>query len=313
MVRKNAILTLFLIIASVQTLRAQYAWDFGVNAGFANYLGEIGGGAGEARDWILDLKLEQSRWNPGAFVRYRIDYDFAVTASLNYLRLQAADSISLNPNRFTRNLSFKNDVIELAVAGEYYFFNQPDVGRTGRYLLDFKAYIYAGAGIFYNNPKAKYQGEYYALQPLNTENLDKPYSKIQAVVPMGFGFYYTFSRLHRFGFNFGYRLTFTDHIDDVSSFYPNPDLLDSDLARALSNRTAEVQENPLAQTLDDGGAPIYIFYKEGGIRGNPKTNDSYLSASVSYSYVLRGKPSSFGKRKNYLYGRKRGKSGRARF
>jgi hypothetical protein len=313
MVRKYAILSLFVIITSTQTLKAQYAWDFGVNAGIANYLGEIGGGAGEARDWILDLKLEQSRWNPGVFVRYRLDYDFAITTSFNYLRLQGADSLSLNPNRFTRNLSFKNDVLELAVVGEYYFFNQPDVGRTGRYLLDFKAYLYGGAGVFYNNPKANLDGQTYALQPLNTENLEKPYSRFQVAVPMGFGFYYTFSRIHRFGFNLGYRLTFTDYIDDASSFYPDPDLLESDIARSLSNRTAEVQENPLAQTLDDGGAPIYLFFKKGGIRGNPKTNDSYVSANLTYSYVLRGKPSSFGKRKNYLYGRKRGKSGRARF
>ena len=313
MVRMKAILTLFLIIASLQPLKSQYALDIGGNLGVANYLGEIGGGAGEARDWILDLKLEQSRWNPGFFMRYRLDYDFAIRASLNYARLQAADSLSLNPNRFTRNLSFTNDIFELALTGEYYFFNQPDVGRTGRYLLDLKAYVFGGIGVFYNNPRAKIDGKYYALQPLRTEGQIDPYSKFQVAIPFGFGFYYTYARIHRFGLDLGFRITFTDYIDDVSTLYPDPDGLDSDIARSLSNRTPEVLDDSRSKTPDAFGVPISTYYRESGIRGNPKANDSYLMGSVSYSYVIRGKAKSFSKRKNYLYGRKRGRSGRARF
>lgn len=313
MALRTITLTLFMLVGLVPQYKAQYALDVGGQLGFANYLGEIGGGAGEARDWILDMKLEQTRWNPGAFIRYRLDYDWAVSGTVNYLRLAAADSISENPNRFTRNLSFRNDVVEVAGNVEYYFFNQPDVGRTGRYIIDFKAYLTAGLGFFYNNPKAQLNGEWIALQPLKTEGQENPYSKFQAVIPMGFGFYYTFARVHRFGLNFGYRLTFTDYIDDVSGTYADPETLDSPEAIALSNRTNEVIDNPLAQTLDDNGAPIYLSYVKGGIRGNPKTNDSYLNLSFTYSYVIRGNPKSFGKRKNYLYGRKRSRGGRARF
>lgn len=304
---RELILTIGIIaLLGVQNVRAQYAWDIGGNVGFANYLGEIGGGAGEARDWLLDMKLDQTRWNPGFFARYRLDYNLGINVSLNYARLQGADSLTENPNRFTRNLHFRNDIIELAVVGEYYFFNQPDVGRTGRYLLDFKAYLYGGIAMFYNNPKAKYQGEWVALQPLNTEALATPYSKFQPAIPVGFGFFYTFSRLHRFGWTFGWRYTFTDYIDDVSTFYPDPVDLASDDARNLSNRTPEVQGHPLTNG-------IYDSFSKGGVRGNPDANDSYLMTSFTYSYVIRGKSKSFGKRKNYLYGRKRGRMGRARF
>ena len=55
------------------------------------------------------------------------------------------------------------------------------------------------------------------------------------------------------------------------------------------------------------------FFVEDGIRGNPDANDSYLMLCATYSYVLRGKSNSFGKRRNYLYGRKRGRAGRASF
>jgi len=277
-----------------------------VNAGLSNYLGEIGGGAGQGRDWILDLKLDQSRWNPGVFVRYRLDYNLGVNMSLNYLRLQAADSLTPNPNRFTRNLSFRNDVFELATVGEYYFFSQPDVGRTGRYLLDFKAYFYGGVALFYNNPKAKYQGEWVALQPLKTEGQTDPYSKIQVALPVGFGMFYTFSRLHRFGWSIGWRYTFTDYIDDIGGYYPDPADLESDLARGLSNRSQDVANNPVS-------ADLVQYFTKGGVRGNPDANDTYLMTSFNYSYVIRGNTKSFGKRKNYLYGRKRGRAGRAIF
>lgn len=306
MPRPLLIIAALIALFSTTNLRGQYAWDVGVNAGFANYLGEIGGGAGLARDWIFDMQLDQTRWNPGVFVRYRADYNLAFTLGLEYARLQGADSLTENPNRFTRNLSFRNDIVELALTGEYYFFNQPDVGRTGRYLLDFKAYFFAGVGLFYNNPKARLNGSWYALQPLNTEGLNKPYSKIQPAIPVGFGFFYTFSRVHRFGMKVGWRYTFTDYIDDVSTFYPDPTVLQSPEAQALSNRTPEVASHPLAAEL----APVYV---KGQVRGNPEANDSYLMLSVNYSYVLRGKSKSFGRRKNYLYGKRRGGMSRARF
>ena len=306
MLRLNRLFITLTLVASTYIGGAQYAWDIGGNLGFSNYLGEIGGGAGEARDWVLDMKLDQTRWNPGVFVRYRADYNFGINMSLNYFRIQGADSLTENPNRFTRNLHFRNDVFELAAVGEYYFFSQPDVGRTGRYLLDFKAYVFAGGALFYNNPKAQYQGEWVALQPLMTEGQEESYSKFQFSIPVGVGFFYTFSRLHRFGWSLGWRYTFTDYVDDVSNAYPDPADLSSPEAIALSNRTNEVENHPLAADLAESYVP-------GGVRGNPDANDSYLLTSFNYSYVIRGNSRSFGKRKNYLYGRKRGRAGRARF
>ncbi|MDA7744646.1 DUF6089 family protein [bacterium] len=302
---KRIIITLSIVTMSICG-NAQYAWDIGGNLGFSNYLGEIGGGAGEARDWLLDIKLDQTRWNPGVFIRYRADYNLGLNISLNYFRIQGADSLTENPNRFTRNLHFRNDVFELAAVGEYYFFSQPDVGRTGRYLLDFKAYVFAGGALFYNTPKAQYQGKWVALQPLMTEGQEEAYSRIQFSIPVGFGFFYTFSRLHRFGWSLGWRYTFTDYLDDVSSAYPDPTDLTSPEAIALSNRTNEVENHPLAAGLAES-------YVAGGVRGNPDAKDSYLLTSFNYSYVIRGNSRSFGKRKNYLYGRKRGRAGRAHF
>ncbi len=306
MLRCRTILSALALTLFTVTGNAQYAWDIGVQGGFANYLGEIGGGDGEARDWIVDMKLDQTRWNSGVFIRYRADYNFALNFTVNYARLQGADSLVGNPNRFTRNLHFRNDIFEAVLLGEYYFFNQPDVGRTGRYLLDLKAYFFAGAGVFYNNPKARLGNTWYALQPLNTENLESPYSKIQPTFPVGIGMFYTFSRLHRFGWKFGWRYTLTDYIDDVSTVYPSKTVFTDQIAAQLYNRSHEVADNPLASELAQ-------YFTVGGIRGNPDALDSYILTSFSYSYVIRGKSRSFGRRKNYLYGRRRGRMGKAKF
>lgn len=303
MIRLLFILTLSLVCSIG---KAQYAWDVGGRLGFSNYLGEIGGGPGEARDWIYDMQLNQTRWNPGAFIRYRLNYNIAVRLEANYFRLQGADSLTENPQRYTRNLSFRNDIFELALLGEYYFINTPDVGRTGRYLIDFKAFIFTGAAVFYNNPKARLNGEWYALQPLQTEGNE--YSRIQPSIPIGIGIMYTFSRVHRFGWSVSWRYTFTDYIDDVSTNYPDPSIFEDDeVAAQLSNRSMERANDP---TSDD----LVNFFREGAIRGNPESNDSYLLTAFSYSYVIRGNPRSFGKRRNYLYGgRRKSKVKRARF
>ncbi|HRF82792.1 MAG TPA: hypothetical protein PL070_22235, partial [Flavobacteriales bacterium] len=41
---------------------AQYAWDFGMHVGGANYLGEMGGTDQPRRDFVWDMKMSQTRW-----------------------------------------------------------------------------------------------------------------------------------------------------------------------------------------------------------------------------------------------------------
>ncbi|HIA13207.1 MAG TPA: hypothetical protein EYN69_14245, partial [Flavobacteriales bacterium] len=101
--------------------------------------------------------------------------------------------------------------------------------------------------MFWHNPKAKYQGKWEALQPLGTEGQGvilglKQYNRVQAQLSSGLGFYYTFKRKWRLGWELGTRWTFTDYLDDVSTRYVDPALLQDgtptgDMAAALSNRT----------------------------------------------------------------------------
>lgn len=115
---KSYILILFSICTL--TMHSQWLWDFGVNASAANYLGDIGGGAGTRRDFVSDLKLAKTRWNFGGFARYKYSPKISLKLAMDYIRLEGDDALSANPGRRFRNFNFRNDVYDLALTGEYF-------------------------------------------------------------------------------------------------------------------------------------------------------------------------------------------------
>lgn len=261
--------------------------DIGVSVGLSKYLGEIG------EDDLLysPEAFRASRISLAGHYRYQFHEYFAVRAMAGYTRLTGADSTSDDPNRFTRNLSFVNDVIEATVDFQFVLnFNQAFYGRM---RVDRKAYAFIGAGVFSNNPKARLDATdpWTNLRDLNTEGPGNSYGQWQAAIPFGFGVDYIFARRHRIGVYFSYRITFTDYIDDISGFYPSVEDL-SEEAIPFSNRTPEVINTPQAQTATDGGVPLHVYYKEGGVRGNPETNDYFFTFGITYS-VFTPKSSRF--------------------
>ena len=286
---------------------SQYKWDFGTNLGAANYLGEIGGKEKTRRDFILDLKLSQTRSSVGTFARYKINPDIYIRGSITWNRISGADKFSTNPGRVGRNLSFRNDIFETSVVGQYMFYDIADLGRTYRYRNDLKAYVFTGFTGFYNNPKAEYNGSWVALSPLHTEGqgivsgAPKPYGKFQLAVPAGAGFFFTISKIYRIGWEINWRTTFTDYLDDASTVYADPAALGSQEAMDLSNRNSELGEyNPKTDGIADPKN-----YTPGSKRGDTTHNDSYLSTTINASYVLKGK-SKFAKSKykSYFKGKK---------
>lgn len=315
---------LFLIsfLFSVSTTFSQYKLEYGGMVGAANYLGEMGGKEKTRRNFILDLKLSQTKSAFGGFVRYKLKPNIYIRGSVGWYRISGADKFSTNPGRVGRNLSFRNDIMETSVTGQYVFYDITDLGRTYRYQNDFKAYLFTGLAGVYHNPKAEYNGSWVPLAPLHTEGqgivdgAPKPYSKFLLAIPAGAGFFFTFSKIYRIGWEFNWRTTFSDYLDDVSTVYADPNLLASDEARALANRNTELvySDNsslPLAQN--------YYPHIESGVmkypkRGDPKHNDSYLTTTINFSYVIRGK-SKFGKvkYKSFFGQYKKGRTIRAKF
>jgi hypothetical protein len=298
--RKIIVLTLLLFSLSSS---AQYAYDFGVHLGGSNYLGEIGGKEGTRRNFVSDIKLNKTQFAMGGFARYKVVPLISAKVGLNWLRIEGADRNSTNPGRVGRNLSFRNDIIEAELTAQVFFYEIQDLGHTYKYQNDFKMYAFAGVGAFFSNPKTHYNGSWVALQPLQTEG--KKYSRVSASIPLGLGLFFTLDRRHRIGWEFEWRTTFTDYLDDISTVYPDPADLNSPEAIALSNRRGEL-------IGDQTGVPDPRNYAPGTKRGDASHNDSYISTSVYYSYVMRGKSNFYKAKFGSIFKRKGSKKRKIR-
>ncbi len=289
------ILILLCLLASASFSNAQqYNLGFGVRAGASNFLGDIGSGD-LARGFVYNMELRDTRWDAGAFMRYRFHPIFALQTSFNWIRIQGEDANSDNRARLGRNLSFRNNLLTLSAKLEFYpqILAVSDVGYRGRYRTDYQTYFFAGVGGIYHSPKAEYNGSKVKLRPLMTEGVK--YSPVVLTLPFGGGFFFTHKKIHRFGFEYAWNWTFTDYLDDISTRYVDPSEMSSDpLAATLANRYSGA-----------GNVPDGVQYGPGSPRGDPTDRDNYMIMTVSYSYLIRTRGSFYRQNYSWMYGRKR--------
>lgn len=305
------ILSVFVLFG---TSYSQGEMDFGLNLGGASYLGEIGGTSGEAKPWLLDMKLSQSNIAGGGFFRYGITNSISAKLSVNFVRIEGADSLSEEPTRIGRNLSFRTDMIEAVVTAEYKFFQINDLSRRSRQRIDFSSYVLAGAGVLLYYPYAQTdEGKWVELRPLQTEGAANAYSEMTIALPIGAGANFTFNKKIRVGVEFGYRFTFTDYLDDVSTRYQSDEELATKTGDAfdLQNRSAQAfarDDGRLSEaglTIDNYSQGIAATGLPGSIRGGEESNDGYLVAQIGISYVIGGGNSFYKSKYNSIINRRR--------
>lgn len=292
------IFILFFILSLAFSSKAQWLWDYGFQLGVSNYLGDIGGKEKTRRDFVSDMKLSKTRWNVGGFARYKVKPKLSAKLALDYLRIEGDDKLSSNPARNARNLNFRNDMFDLALTGEYFFYEDNDLGNTYRYRNGFRAYIFAGVGGFYSNPKAFKDGQWVKLRPLHTEGVK--YKSLGVNIPMGLGFYFTIHKKHRIGYEMNYRMTFTDYLDDISGNYPDDPSVSGD-----PTLTKRIDELGGYSSFEDKG--VYKSHTWGMKRGDKSHKDGYMTMNVSYSYVIRGKSSFYRGRYGHFFGKRSGR------
>jgi hypothetical protein len=276
---------------------SQYIWDFGGSIGSSSFLGDVGGKESPAKKFIGDLNMPSTRFGLGGFARYKLSPLLSFQSSLAYSMISGDDKNSVYLPRKGRNLSFRNNILELQLTTQVYFYELPGIVQTFQMSVDFRAYAFAGIGVFHHNPQANLNGTWYDLQPLHTEGVN--YSLIGVSIPMGIGSYFSFNRKHRVGFEICWRKTFTDYLDDVSTRYVDPKTLASPTAVALANRSGEIKTaNPALLDL------LSYNYLPTGLRGDPKGKDTWFTVSATYSYVIRGKSSFYRSRYPGLFGKK---------
>lgn len=260
-------ITILLSLGLLGSLNAQY-FETGVLLGAANYFGDL-----------QNEKIESSEYNPalGAFVRYNLTKHFSLEGHLLQTRVSGSDENSTLITDQRRNLSFRSDIYEVGVLGEFNVvpFNIPAGKRAS-------PYIFAGISGFYFNPQAQYRGDWIDLQPIGTEGQGradysdlKKYSLVSFSIPFGLGFKFAVSDRVNVGVKFGVRKTFTDYLDDVSGVYPDIERLreEDSLAAALSFREPESLENVTGNPV---GLP----------RGNSANDDWYFLGGLTISFNL---------------------------
>ncbi|ELR70623.1 hypothetical protein C900_03604 [Fulvivirga imtechensis AK7] len=213
-------------------------------------------------------------------LQYFFHSRIAGRAELHWFRLQGDDSDSELTGKTRRNLSFRSDNFELDLIGIVNAFPQ---GARFYQRPQFNPYGFIGIGLLYFNPKGQVPqtdwnedplpdaGDYIALQPLRTEGVD--YNRLAIVIPFGIGVKYKANPFINIGLEGGYRLTFTDYLDDVSTVYQLHSSIEDPLVQAMADRRHEIDLPPLG--ID-----------EGHIRGNPANNDGYFLFNIKIEYYL---------------------------
>lgn len=246
-----------------------------IGTGTANYFGEM----------VNPKEYGKTRYNIVVGAEYYFTNRISGRAELTYFRIAGDDALA-DDDRVERNLSFFSGNIELSAVGTISLF---PMGQRFYQRPKLNVFAFAGVGLLYMDPRAERQnGEKVALQPLQTEGTK--YSRFQPVIPYGLGVRYMVDPFFNVVVEGGYRMTFTDHLDDVSiERYPDPASLKSDLSREMSDRRRERD-------------PDYPILPGLGKRGNPENNDGYFLLNVKVQYYL---PYDFLQSQRKLYNRKR--------
>ncbi|MFT6324318.1 MAG: hypothetical protein ACI9GM_001075 [Salibacteraceae bacterium] len=300
LIRMRLLYTLLFVCVSLFSNAQQYNWEIGGGLGTSNYFGDIGGIEFDGQKGPADIMLNTTRFNIALFGRKYIDYRWYVNVQASFINITGDDKLSPGTARESRNLSFENNLFEGIGMVEFHPLIINDLGGKKRHMADLHVHVGTGLGVAYSEPVRLNGGSRVKLRPLATEGEEKKYAPLQMVIPLSAGFFvslkgrYSGYRVHRFGININYRVTFTDYLDDVSTVYP-------ELA-ALNGDESRINASWRGWNTD----PADPTFPEGNIRGNPNSNDGYFTTMLYYSKRIRSRRKSHKiPRRQEFYGRSR--------
>lgn len=251
--RSWAVILLFIVQAST----AQQQWEAEVMVGVSGYKGDL----------IKRHSAFRSMRPAASFnLKYNIDNDILIRGGVMWGKVVGYDKYNKQADLKARNLSFQTNILELSLCAEYNLL-EPEIFYG-------YPYIFGGVGLFLFDPYSydnNNQKTY--LRPLSTEGqgLDaypdrKMYSRTQFCIPFGAGWKVKASPRLDIIYEVGYRILFTDYLDDVSTTYVDPQKL-------LAAR------GPKAVEMAYRAKPPFS-QGEGAQRGNPNVNDWYFFNGV---------------------------------
>ena len=253
-----------------------YLIVFAMHMGFCqtNELGVFGGGSlfhGDVGSQNSENAILESQPTIGIHLKRNLNYYFGLNLSIIAGNIQAHDAESNDFYINTRNLQFKSRITEFSLLLEFNF--HPYLSRDPEY--NYTPFIFSGISKFYYNPQNQASnGIWYNLRPLLTEGQGSDFYpgrelyKLSGIaIPIGIGYKVNIYNYITLSFSLGWRITFNDYIDDVSTTYIEESML-TDLALELAE-------------------PSYHDFSDGFQRGNPYNKDKYGFLGVSIIYSIK--------------------------
>jgi len=250
---------ILLILISGSRASSQHLFT-SVFVGESNYSGDL---------QEKPFTLTQAHPAFGFGLLFEINDKMLIRGDFSYGKISAADKYG-SKNR-SRNLSFFSNITEYSIGFEYTLLNL--------YIYKVSPYLFTGVALFDFNPYTKGEnGNPVYLAELNTEGQGfydgrKDYKLRQYSIPVGGGFQWAINDNKRIGIVFGFRKTFTDYLDDVSTTYVDENLL-------RINRGQKVVDIAYRGDEIAGGNPAYPA--AGSQRGSPKSKDSYYFTGITF-------------------------------
>ena len=261
-------ITLFLFLIYFQG-DAQITLDgtsLSAYAGMINYQGDLNPNS-----------FTFSQCNPAVGLIFRQPITSWLQARVGFFsgKVQAADRYNRDYLK-ARNLSFYSSIHELQAGFEISFLK-----NSGSRIIP---YMYGSVGLFHFNPWTyDNSGVKTFLKPLSTEGQglsqfpsQHPYRLTQFCIPFGGGFKFAITEDLQAGIEFSQRKTFTDYLDDVSSFFVEEDVLFQERGPKAVELAYRGDEIP-------GGAGYPV---QGEQRGTPAEMDWYYLFGISIEMKL---------------------------
>jgi len=232
-------------------------WEVGAKLGTSGYMGDLN----------TENPFQFSNLGGELAVKYNFNPTWGIKTSLGFARVEGSDLKSAVEQRRNRALSFQSNVWEISSVAEFNFFGF----KPGRGNIAYTPYVYAGLGAMHYDPYVymREQGKL-KLRDLSLE-VDQDgnpieYGRLAVIIPFGIGFKYNLNGPFSIGADLGYRIAFTDHLDNVGAYY-----------KAVST-------NPELDYLADPSG--HLMRNQGKLRGDGRPYDAYMTAGFTITYTF---------------------------
>ena len=227
--------------------------------------------------------LQGSRPAFGLGVTYDLNSHFTLRVAAKTGTLGADDRLNKDSAIYFRNLSFQTRLTDIEGVLMCRVFSDD---RTR-----INMYGYVGVAAFRFNPYTIDQfGIQRYLQPLGTEGQGlagypqaELYGLNELAIPMGFALQYRLTPTISVAWEFAFRKTFTDYIDDVSTDYAD----EFDLLFGRGPVAADLSYRGDEMLVINPNVPYSM--PKGAKRGNPGAKDLYYFTGLNIRYNFQGK------------------------